>query len=59
MANKNPKPLSPRYGSVTSPHLERAGVSLVDVYNLTSVVKEMRLKGQSYRAIADYINSNK
>lgn len=58
MANKNPKPLSPRYGSVTSPHLERAGVSLVDIYNLTSVVKEMRLKGQSYRAIADYINSN-
>jgi hypothetical protein len=58
MANHNPKPLPRRYGDNKSPHMEQSGVSLVEVYNLTSVVREMRLKGQSYRAIADYINSN-
>lgn len=54
----NPKPLARRYGDAKAPHNELPGVSLVEVYNLTSVVREMRLKGQSYRAIADYINSN-
>lgn len=58
MTRRNPVPPAKRgMGTVTSPHLERPGMSLVEVYNLTSVVREMRLKGQSYRAIADYINS--
>ena len=58
MTRRNPVPPAKRgMGTVTSPHLERPGISLVEVYNLTSVVREMRLKGQSYRAIADYINS--
>lgn len=57
--NPNPKPLTPRRGTATSPHMEGPGKSMIQIYNLTGMVREMRLKGKSYRAIADYINSNK
>ena len=57
--NPNPKPIKPRMATPTSPHFEGPGISLIDQYNLTSVVREMRLKGHSYRAIAEYINENK
>jgi hypothetical protein len=56
--NPHPVPLKPRYTTAEHPEPGQ-GVSYIEAYNLTAVVREMRLKGHSYRAIADYINGNK
>lgn len=59
MANKHPTPPPPRVRRGDHPHFEQAGMTLVDQYNLSSIVREMRNKGRSYREIADYLNNTK
>lgn len=57
----NPKPTygnPPRNYMSNRPPTNASTGSLVEQYNLTSLVKEMRCKGKSYREIADYINDN-
>lgn len=64
-AEMNPDVVQPTYGmppprvpTSTHPAMPMRLGSLIDQYNLTSLVKEMRLKGRSYRDIADYINDS-
>lgn len=51
--------LTAREATAKSPKYESPYSSLVEVYNLTGIVRDMRLKGKSVRDITDFINKNK
>lgn len=57
MANKHPLPPPPRINRADHPHFEAAGMTLVEQYNLTNIVREKRMQGMSYRELTDYINN--
>ena len=57
MSNKHPTPPPPRINRADHPHFEAAGMTLVEQYNLTNIVREKRMQGMSYRELTDYINN--
>ena len=58
MSNPHPPAPPPRVTTPTHPHNERAGMSLVEQYNLTGLIRDKRLHGKSYRDITKEINDS-